>query len=205
MAKAQKARAAVPVSLRSTGCYHASVSSGPCGLYRVASSVNGDAIAEFRLEAGYAHGRHTHSHQGLALGLGGTYVARVGRREHALSAGDVLVFPDAAAHSELAGSRGSHCLLLQLAGPFEDRRLRSVFERDRVIASPVVGGLAKLIASELAADDGARGIALEGLFDDFTIQMQFALPMIPVGMAVYYLAWKHLVSRLNAELGIADA
>ena len=49
------------------------------------------------------------------------------------------------------------------------------------------------------------GAALARLFDDFTIQMQYALPMIPVGMAVYYLAWKHLVSRLNAELGIADA
>jgi hypothetical protein len=49
------------------------------------------------------------------------------------------------------------------------------------------------------------GIALAGLFDGFTIQMQFAIPMVPVGRAVYYLAWKHLVSRLNAELGIADA
>jgi hypothetical protein len=29
--------------------------------------------------------------------------------------------------------------------------------------------------------------------------------MVPIGMAVYYLAWKHLVGRLNAELGIADA
>ena len=49
------------------------------------------------------------------------------------------------------------------------------------------------------------GIGLAGLFDEFTIQMKFALPMIPIGMAVYYLAWKHLVGRLNAELGIADA
>ena len=49
------------------------------------------------------------------------------------------------------------------------------------------------------------GVALASLLDDFTIQMRFALPMIPIGMAVYYLAWKHLVGRLNAELGIADA
>ncbi len=49
------------------------------------------------------------------------------------------------------------------------------------------------------------GVALASLLDDFTIQMRFALPMIPVGMAVYYLAWKHLVGRLNAEVGIADA
>jgi hypothetical protein len=49
------------------------------------------------------------------------------------------------------------------------------------------------------------GVALAGLLDDFTIQMKFAVPMIPIGMAVYYLAWKHLVGRLNAELGIADA
>jgi hypothetical protein len=33
--------------------------------------------------------------------------------------------------------------------------------------------------------------------------MKLALPMLPIGMAVYYLAWKHLVGRLNAELGIA--
>lgn len=47
------------------------------------------------------------------------------------------------------------------------------------------------------------GIALARLFDTFAIQWQFALPMFPVGMALYYLAWKHLVAFLNEELGIA--
>src|SRR5919106_1660614 len=47
------------------------------------------------------------------------------------------------------------------------------------------------------------GIALARILDVFTIQLQFALPMFPVGMAVYYLAWKYLVGFLNAEVGIA--
>ena len=47
------------------------------------------------------------------------------------------------------------------------------------------------------------GIALAGFFDSFTIQWQFALPMFPIGMALYYLAWKYLVAFLNAEVGIA--
>lgn len=47
------------------------------------------------------------------------------------------------------------------------------------------------------------GIALARAFDVFSIQMQFALPMVPIGMAVYYLAWKFLVGFLNEELGIA--
>jgi hypothetical protein len=47
------------------------------------------------------------------------------------------------------------------------------------------------------------GVALARAFDVFTIQLQFALPMVPIGMAIYYLAWKHLVGRLNAEMGIA--
>jgi hypothetical protein len=47
------------------------------------------------------------------------------------------------------------------------------------------------------------GIALARTLDVFTIQPQFALPMFPVGMAVYYLAWKFLVGFLNEELGIA--
>ena len=47
------------------------------------------------------------------------------------------------------------------------------------------------------------GIALAGAFDLFTIQMKFALPMIPIGMGVYYLAWKFLVGFLNEEVGIA--
>jgi hypothetical protein len=47
------------------------------------------------------------------------------------------------------------------------------------------------------------GIALARLFDTFTIQWQFALPMFPVGMALYYLAWKHFVGFLNEEMGIA--
>jgi hypothetical protein len=46
-------------------------------------------------------------------------------------------------------------------------------------------------------------VALARAFDVFTIQLQFALPMVPIGMGIYYLAWKHLVGRLNAEMGIA--
>ena len=47
------------------------------------------------------------------------------------------------------------------------------------------------------------GIGLARLFDTFAIQWQFALPMFPIGMAVYYLAWKYLVGFLNEEVGIA--
>jgi hypothetical protein len=47
------------------------------------------------------------------------------------------------------------------------------------------------------------GFALARSLDVFDIQWQFALPMAPVGMTVYYLAWKHLVSFLNHEVGIA--
>lgn len=47
------------------------------------------------------------------------------------------------------------------------------------------------------------GIVLARLFDTFTIQWQFALPMFPIGMAIYYLAWKYLVGFLNSEIGIA--
>ena len=47
------------------------------------------------------------------------------------------------------------------------------------------------------------GVALARSLEVFAIQWQFALPMIPVGMAIYYLAWKYLVSFLNAEVGVA--
>ena len=47
------------------------------------------------------------------------------------------------------------------------------------------------------------GIALASALDVFTIQWQFALPMLPVGMTLYYLAWKYLVGFLNQEVGIA--
>jgi len=47
------------------------------------------------------------------------------------------------------------------------------------------------------------GIGLARVFDTFAIQWQFALPMFPIGMAVYYLAWKHVVAFLNEEMGIA--
>ena len=48
-----------------------------------------------------------------------------------------------------------------------------------------------------------RGNRRPRLFDTFTIQWQFALPMFPIGMAIYYLAWKYLVGFLNNEVGIA--
>jgi hypothetical protein len=47
------------------------------------------------------------------------------------------------------------------------------------------------------------GVALAHLLDMFTIQLQYVLPIIPIGMAVYYLAWKYLVGFLNEEMGIA--
>ena len=47
------------------------------------------------------------------------------------------------------------------------------------------------------------GVALARLFDTFTIQWQFAVPMLPIGMALYYLAWKYCVGFLNEEMGIA--
>ena len=46
------------------------------------------------------------------------------------------------------------------------------------------------------------GFALARALDVFTIQWQFALPMAPIGMAIYYLAWKHLVGFLNREVGL---
>ena len=47
------------------------------------------------------------------------------------------------------------------------------------------------------------GVILARTLDVFTIQWGFALPAAPIGMAVYYLAWKHLVGFLNQETGIA--
>jgi hypothetical protein len=47
------------------------------------------------------------------------------------------------------------------------------------------------------------GVALARTLDSFGIQLQFAFPMVPIGLGVYYLAWKYLVGFLNHELGIA--
>ena len=47
------------------------------------------------------------------------------------------------------------------------------------------------------------GILLARTTEIFDLQMWYALPAIPVGMAMYYLAWKFLVGSLNAEVGIA--
>jgi hypothetical protein len=47
------------------------------------------------------------------------------------------------------------------------------------------------------------GVMLARALDVFTIQMAFALPIIPVGMTLYYLVWRHAVGFLNQEMGIA--
>ena len=47
------------------------------------------------------------------------------------------------------------------------------------------------------------GIMLGRLLDIFTIQWKLAIPIIPIGMAAYYLAWKYIVGFLNEEMGIA--
>ena len=46
------------------------------------------------------------------------------------------------------------------------------------------------------------GVTLTRTLDVFTIQWRFALPAAPIGMAVYYLAWKYIVGFLNDEVGI---
>ena len=47
------------------------------------------------------------------------------------------------------------------------------------------------------------GILLARALDVFTIQWSLALPIFPIGMAIYYLFWKFAVRFLNEELGIA--
>ena len=47
------------------------------------------------------------------------------------------------------------------------------------------------------------GVALARVFDVFTIQLWYAVPILPIGMGIYYLAWKFLVGLLNEEMGIA--
>ena len=47
------------------------------------------------------------------------------------------------------------------------------------------------------------GVTLASALDVFTIQPRYALPVVPIGMALYYLVWKYLVGFLNEEMGIA--
>ena len=47
------------------------------------------------------------------------------------------------------------------------------------------------------------GVALASALDVFQLNWELVLPMAPVGMTVYYLAWKYLVGFLNQEVGIA--
>ncbi len=47
------------------------------------------------------------------------------------------------------------------------------------------------------------GVGIARTMDTFAIQWGLALPMLPIGMVVYYLAWKYLVGFLNQEVGIA--
>jgi len=47
------------------------------------------------------------------------------------------------------------------------------------------------------------GVALARSLDVFELNWELVLPMVPVGMTVYYLAWKYLVGFLNQEVGIA--
>ena len=47
------------------------------------------------------------------------------------------------------------------------------------------------------------GFSLARALDVFTIPMEYALVVIPIGMALYYLVWRHAVGFLNREMGIA--
>ncbi len=48
------------------------------------------------------------------------------------------------------------------------------------------------------------GIVLAQVVDAVPpVQWRFAAPMVPIAMAVYYLAWKYLVGFLSEEVGVA--
>jgi hypothetical protein len=47
------------------------------------------------------------------------------------------------------------------------------------------------------------GMVLAYLLDVFTIQLWYAIPIIPIGMGIYFLMWKFLVGFLNQEVGVA--
>jgi CAAX prenyl protease-like protein len=47
------------------------------------------------------------------------------------------------------------------------------------------------------------GVTLSRALDVFRIQFWYAVPIIPIGMGIYDLAWKFLVEFLNKEMGIA--
>jgi len=47
------------------------------------------------------------------------------------------------------------------------------------------------------------GVALASALDVFSLNWELVLPMVPVGMTLYYLAWKYMVGFLNQEVGIA--
>lgn len=46
------------------------------------------------------------------------------------------------------------------------------------------------------------GVVIARVLGAFTIQLGAALLFAPIGMAIYYVVWKHAVGFLNAELGI---
>ena len=62
--------------------------------------------------------------------------------------------------------------------------------------------LVSRITGQVVFELGAL-LPLLRVFDVFSIQMQYALPIIPIGIGLYYLAWKFLVGFLNQEIGIA--
>lgn len=128
---------------------------------RSGRAASGALAGEYQLRPGYRFGVHTHPHRGLAIGLAGTYVARVGRREHAVTAGRVLVFPDAVAHRERAGSRGSRCLLVQFPpGCLDDAGSDRLFTRDRIVdglaAQRLAGGPAALSSTKRGRPSNRR-------------------------------------------------
>jgi hypothetical protein len=47
------------------------------------------------------------------------------------------------------------------------------------------------------------GVTLAWALDLFVAPIHYAFLVAPLGMAVYYLLWKHVVGFLNHELGIA--
>lgn len=148
------------------------VFTGPADTAQVVRSVTteGFVVAETRHAPGQRLGRHAHENATVTLLLQGASqeLAAVSGRI-TCAPGSALFRPPGVVHEDLFGPRGTRNVEIEVRpGELETlRRQTRVFDVHMLNDSPELNVFGRRIRSELAHDDAASGLALEGLTLEF--------------------------------------
>jgi AraC-like DNA-binding protein len=106
---------------------------------------------------------HAHAWASWTFVLSGSFEERFGSYDAVCSSGVVLTKSATAAHSNVYGSKGAHCLIIETRDSVRERETAGVFGRPKIFSTGLLPALARQIHNEFESPDATTFFSLESL------------------------------------------